>query len=78
MWTEESSREFLSVHYPWFLDTYDGYPYPVQRVDVVKYFAMLHYGGIYLDMDNVRPSQVLQKQLSLPKKLTIARVAPQT
>ena len=54
LWSEESSREFLSAHYPWFLNTYDGYPHPVQRVDVVKYFLMLHYGGIYLDMDNVR------------------------
>lgn len=52
LWTEETSREFLSIHYPWFVETYDGYPHPVQRVDVVKYFAMLHYGGIYLDMDN--------------------------
>jgi mannosyltransferase OCH1-like enzyme len=25
----------------------------VQRVDAVRYFIMLHYGGIYLDLDNV-------------------------
>lgn len=42
--------------YPWFLDTYDGYPNPVQRVDALKYFLMLHYGGVYIDMDNVRHS----------------------
>lgn len=33
--------------------TYDGYRYPVQRVDAVRYFIMLHYGGIYMDLDNV-------------------------
>jgi hypothetical protein len=36
------------------LKTYDGYRFPVQRVDAVRYFLLLHYGGIYLDLDNVR------------------------
>ncbi|KAF4624388.1 hypothetical protein G7Y89_g13781 [Cudoniella acicularis] len=26
----------------------------VQRVDAVRYFLLLHFGGIYLDLDNVR------------------------
>jgi inositol phosphorylceramide mannosyltransferase catalytic subunit len=34
------------------LRTYDRYRYPVQRVDAVRYFLLLHYGGIYLDLDN--------------------------
>lgn len=53
LWTEESSREFIREHYGWFLKTYDGYSYPVQRIDTVRYFLLLHYGGIYLDLDNV-------------------------
>ncbi|KAK2075115.1 hypothetical protein P8C59_009267 [Phyllachora maydis] len=52
LWTEPASREFLSREYPTFLKTYDGYRYPVQRVDALRYFLMLHYGGIYLDLDN--------------------------
>lgn len=47
------SREFIEVYYPDFLGTYDGYAYPVQRVDSVKYFILRHYGGIYIDLDNV-------------------------
>jgi hypothetical protein len=47
------SREFIETYYPWFLSTYDGYRYPVQRVDTVRYFILRHYGGIYLDLDNV-------------------------
>lgn len=42
------------MNYPWFLNTYDGYRFPVQRVDSLRYFLMLHFGGIYLDLDNVR------------------------
>ncbi|KAK3374121.1 nucleotide-diphospho-sugar transferase [Lasiosphaeria ovina] len=52
LWTEKSSRDFIEREYAWFLHTYDGYRYPVQRVDAVRYFILLHYGGIYLDLDN--------------------------
>jgi mannosyltransferase OCH1-like enzyme len=53
LWTEKASRDFIETEYPWFLNAYDGYRYPVQRVDAVRYFLMLHYGGIYMDLDNV-------------------------
>ncbi|MCJ1391681.1 hypothetical protein MMC18_004546 [Xylographa bjoerkii] len=52
LWTEQSSRELIETYYPWFLSTYDGYKFPVQRVDAVRYFILLKYGGIYLDLDN--------------------------
>ena len=35
------------------MHAYDRYKYPVQRVDAARYFLMLHYGGIYMDLDNV-------------------------
>ncbi len=53
MWNSTSSRAFLESEYPWFLPTYDGYDFPIQRVDTMKYFLLRHYGGVYLDMDNV-------------------------
>ncbi|KAK3997538.1 nucleotide-diphospho-sugar transferase [Cladorrhinum sp. PSN332] len=52
LWTENKSRDFIEAEYPWFLRTYDGYRYKVQRVDAVRYFLLLHYGGIYMDLDN--------------------------
>ncbi|KAI1334677.1 nucleotide-diphospho-sugar transferase [Xylariaceae sp. FL0016] len=52
LWTAKSSRDFIQDKFPWFLDTYDGYRYPVQRVDVIRYFALRHFGGIYIDLDN--------------------------
>lgn len=41
----------LQEHYPWFLPTYLSYPYNIQRVDVLRYFILLHHGGLYLDLD---------------------------
>lgn len=52
LWTEKASRDFIELEYPWFLKTYDRYVFPVQRVDAVRYFLLLHYGGIYIDLDN--------------------------
>lgn len=51
LWTDAGSREFISEHYPWFLDTFDGYTYPIQRADVIRYFILYHYGGVYIDLD---------------------------
>jgi len=62
-WTDESARKFIAEEYAWFLDTYDGYPYPIQRADALRYFAVYHYGGVYADMD-------LQPLVSLEKLLT--------
>lgn len=52
LWTSSTSRTFIATEYPWFLPTYDGFSYPVQRIDALRYFLMLHYGGIYIDLDN--------------------------
>lgn len=51
-WTDENSREFIEGYYPWFLETYDSYPYNIMRADVIRYFALWHFGGIYMDLDN--------------------------
>jgi inositol phosphorylceramide mannosyltransferase catalytic subunit len=51
LWTDASSREFIANHYAWFLDTFDGYTYPIQRADAIRYFVLHYYGGIYYDLD---------------------------
>lgn len=53
LWTTKTSREFIEKKYPKFLKTYDGFRYPVQRVDALRYYLMRYYGGIYIDLDNV-------------------------
>lgn len=51
IWNATTAREFLTKEYKWFLPTYDGYKYPIQRVDALKYFVLWHYGGVYMDLD---------------------------
>jgi inositol phosphorylceramide mannosyltransferase catalytic subunit len=52
LWTDELSRKFIESEYPWFLDTFDGYRYPIQRADAIRYFVLAHYGGVYIDLDD--------------------------
>lgn len=58
LWTNEKSREFIETEYPWFLETYDNYPYPIMRADSIRYFILSHYGGIYIDLDDVWPNNL--------------------
>ncbi|KAF6754504.1 MIPC synthase, partial [Ephemerocybe angulata] len=74
LWTDDSSRAFIAEHYPWFLDTFDNYRYPIQRADVIRYFVLHHYGGIYLDLDIgcLRPMDpLLSYPVILPKTIPV-------
>jgi mannosyltransferase OCH1-like enzyme len=51
LWSDASSRKFIAEYYPWFLSTFDGYVYPIQRADVIRYFVLHRFGGIYMDLD---------------------------
>jgi mannosyltransferase OCH1-like enzyme len=50
-WSAETGHDFIQQNYPWFIPTYDAYPFPIQRVDALKYFLLWHYGGVYIDLD---------------------------
>ena len=51
LWTDEDNRQFLQAYYPWFLKTYDSYQDHICRVDAVRYFILMHYGGVFIDLD---------------------------
>jgi mannosyltransferase OCH1-like enzyme len=51
LWDDESGRNLIKEHYPWFLDAFDGYTHNINRVDATRYFILYHYGGIYADLD---------------------------
>ncbi|EEP78185.1 mannosyl phosphorylinositol ceramide synthase SUR1 [Uncinocarpus reesii 1704] len=52
LWTDDKAEEFIATQYPWFLDTFKNYPYPIQRADAIRYFVLAYYGGIYIDLDD--------------------------
>ena len=74
LWTDAGSREFIAEHYPWFLDTFDNYTYPIQRADAIRYFVLYHFGGVYIDLDIgcIRPvDPLLIYPVILPKTIPV-------
>ncbi|KAG9015505.1 hypothetical protein FRB94_000110 [Tulasnella sp. JGI-2019a] len=74
LWTDETSRQLIAEHYPWFLPTFDGYTYPIQRADAIRYFVLHRFGGVYLDLDigcirSVDP--LLDYEVILPKTIPV-------
>ena len=52
LWTDDKMARFIKKEYPWFVDTFEGYTYPIQRADAIRYFVLVHFGGIYVDLDD--------------------------
>lgn len=72
IWNETEAHTFIETEYPWFLHTYDGYRYPIQRVDALKYFILYHFGGVYMDLD-VACRRPLEPLLQFPAWFPEAR-----
>lgn len=50
-WSNALSLTLVKTHYPEYIDMYRRYKYEIQRCDVVRYFILHRYGGLYADMD---------------------------
>ncbi|TIM49069.1 MAG: cell surface protein [Mesorhizobium sp.] len=51
LWDDDDNREFIKSEFPWFYEFYMRYPGEIYRADVVRYFFLYRYGGIYADLD---------------------------
>jgi len=51
--TDEMNREFVKTYFPDFLRIYDGFRYPIQRADTIRYMWLYINGGVYMDLDIV-------------------------
>lgn len=49
--TDEMNRQFISQHFPSFLQHFDDFPYPIQRADAIRYAWLYINGGLYFDCD---------------------------
>ncbi len=74
LWTDRDNREFIASHHGWFLETYDSYRHEIERVDAVRYFILLTYGGVYLDLDMecLKPLDPIFDEPGLPYFGTLA------
>jgi len=51
LWTDKMIIEYIELNYHQFLDKFHSYKYQIQRVDMIRYFILKDFGGIYSDLD---------------------------
>lgn len=49
--TDEANRRFVQLYFPDFLFYFDGFEYPIQRADAIRYMWLYVKGGLYIDLD---------------------------
>ena len=60
LWTDKMIRDYIKLGYPQFLKRFDSYKYNIQRIDMIRYFILKDFGGIYCDLD-LYPIQNIEK-----------------
>jgi len=50
-WTDKDNLKLIKNDFPEYLELYNSYPKNIQRIDMIRYFILYKYGGIYSDMD---------------------------
>ena len=43
--------EFMKSIMPEYINLFNNLPYTIQKIDLFRYLAIYHYGGVYLDLD---------------------------
>jgi len=51
LWTDDMVLSYLTNYHPDIINHYKNYEYLIQRADMVRYFILYDYGGIYCDLD---------------------------
>ncbi|EPQ61256.1 hypothetical protein GLOTRDRAFT_113658 [Gloeophyllum trabeum ATCC 11539] len=51
VWDDAAADAFVEQHYPQLFATYRGYPYEIQRTNILRYLVLHRFGGIYMDLD---------------------------
>src|SRR5260221_2360931 len=47
LWEKDTARDFISIYFPNYLESYDKLKYVVSRCDMLRIALMYKYGGIY-------------------------------
>ena len=50
-WTDSDIKEFFAMYVNLYCALYMWYPWSIQKSDVMRYFVLWTYGGIYVDLD---------------------------
>lgn len=68
LWTDEDNLQMVKKYAPWFLDTFNDLPEPIERADASRNLYMHIFGGVYADLDTecLRPYNTLFSSHGVP------------
>lgn len=46
LWTDRNANAFVADRFPHLKEMWEGYQYPIQRVDALRYMVLYEYGGM--------------------------------
>jgi mannosyltransferase OCH1-like enzyme len=65
-WTDENASKFVEEKFPHLKAMWDGYQYPIQRVDALRYMILYEYGGTTgFPKEQVRFNETSKQELFL-------------
>ena len=50
-WNDNDNEKLITENFPWFIDTWNNFPYIIQKIDAVRACYLYLFGGLYMDMD---------------------------
>lgn len=53
LWTDDDIRVYIQTMWPAYTGVFEALPWPIQRVDLWRYFVLRDFGGLYCDLDIV-------------------------
>lgn len=62
IWCKSHARAYIAESHPSFLGVFDGLPHAIQRIDMIRYFFLYDFGGVYCDLDQY-PTQNIEPYL---------------
>ena len=63
LWTDDLVLPYLEKNHPEYVDFYKNYEYLIQRADMIRYFILYDFGGVYCDLD-LYPVENIEKYLN--------------
>jgi mannosyltransferase OCH1-like enzyme len=66
--TDDDIDEFMKTKFPTYYDAFTNLPRKIMQIDMVRYFWMYEYGGVYADLDYymIKPFDLWEKAIVLP------------
>ena len=68
LWKDETIKNFMKNEFSEYYEKFNELPRMIMKIDMLRYFLMYKYGGLYTDMDYLmfKPFDMLNEKVVIP------------